>query len=89
MEQNGGWIYLPTSVEIFTSKDGKTFTATGTTTDYEKDASGFASGFMKVSFSPRTARYIKVVAKNYGKIPDGKPGAGNMAWLFVDEIQVN
>jgi hexosaminidase len=29
-----------------------------------------------------------VFAKNYGMIPDDKPGAGNKAWLFADEIQV-
>jgi hexosaminidase len=89
MEQNGGWIYLPASVEVFASNDGKEFTSVGTTSTFEKDNSGFASGYMKVSFTPATARYIKVVAKNYGKIPEGKAGAGNPAWLFVDEIQVN
>lgn len=89
MEQNGGWIYLPASVEVFTSKDGKKFTSAGTATSFEKDKSGFASGFMKLGFAPVTARYIKVVAKTYGKIPEGKAGAGNPAWLFVDEIQVD
>jgi hexosaminidase len=44
---------------------------------------------MKVGIQPVTARYIKVIAKNYGKIPEGKAGAGNAAWLFVDEIQVD
>jgi hypothetical protein len=33
-------------------------------------------------------RFIKVVAKNYGLIPSGEPGAGNKAWLFADEIEV-
>jgi hexosaminidase len=89
MEQNGGWVYLPASVEIFISKDGKKFTSAGTTAIFQKDNSGYASGYMKVGFQPVTARYIKVVAKAYGKIPEGKPGAGNNAWLFVDEIQVD
>lgn len=89
MEQNGGWIYLPASLEVFISKDGKNFTSVGATTSYEKDNTGFLSGNMTVSFAPVTARYIKLVAKNYGKIPDGKPGASNPAWLFIDEIQVD
>ena len=38
---------------------------------------------------PKTCRYVRVVAKNYGIIPSGKPGAGNPAWLFVDEIEVD
>ncbi|MGB8192425.1 MAG: beta-N-acetylhexosaminidase [Chitinophagaceae bacterium] len=89
MEQNGGWVYLPANVEVHTSTDGKKFTRAGTTTSFNKDESGFASGFMNVDFSKRTVRYIKIIAKSYGKIPDGKAGAGNPAWLFVDEIQVN
>ncbi len=89
MEQNGGWIYLPASFEVFTSKDGKNFTSAGTSSELKKDNSGFASGFIRVTFSPLTTRYIKLVAKNYGKIPEGKAGAGNPAWLFVDEIQVD
>ncbi|HYF30760.1 MAG TPA: family 20 glycosylhydrolase [Chitinophagaceae bacterium] len=89
MEQNGGWIYLPASVEVFISKDGKTFTPIGKTSEFTKDNTGFLSGSMRVSFSPTTARYIKVIARNYGKIPEGKPGAGHPAWLFVDEIQVH
>ena len=31
---------------------------------------------------------VKVVAGNYGKIPAGMPGAGENAWLFVDEISI-
>lgn len=89
MEQNGGWIYLPTAIEVLISKDGKKFTSAGRTTNYEKDISGFASGNMTVKFAPATVRYIKVVARNYGKIPEDKAGAGNQAWLFIDEIQAD
>ncbi|HEY0679529.1 MAG TPA: family 20 glycosylhydrolase [Chitinophagaceae bacterium] len=89
MEQNGGWIYLPTGIDVLVSKDGKQFNRIGSSTSFEKDNTGFASGYIRVNFSPRTARYIKVVAKNYGQIPEGKAGAGNPAWLFIDEIQVD
>jgi hexosaminidase len=89
MEQPGSWIYLPSAIEVFISKDGKKFTPAGTTTSYEKDNSGFSSGYMTVSFAPTTARYIRVLAKNYGMIPEGKAGAGHPAWLFIDEIQAD
>jgi hexosaminidase len=89
MEQNGGWIYLPASIDVLASKDGKIYKLIGKTDVYVRDESGFASGYMTVTFAPQTLRYIKVVAKNYGKIPDGKPGAGNTAWLFIDEIQAD
>jgi hexosaminidase len=34
-------------------------------------------------------RFITLRIPNYGIIPEGKPGAGNNAWTFIDEIIVN
>ena len=45
-------------------------------------------GRFLLNVKPITTRFIKVKVKNFGKIPDGMPGAGNEAWLYVDEIQV-
>lgn len=89
LEQTGGWVYLPASVEVLISKDGKTFTPAGKTTNFQRDHTGFVTGDMTVSFPAVTARFVKVIARNYGKIPDGNEGAGHNAWMFVDEIQVN
>ena len=44
---------------------------------------------MKVEFAEKNTRYVKVVVKNWGEIPQDNPGAGNKAWLFVDEIEIN
>jgi hexosaminidase len=87
IEQNGSWIYVPQSVEVLISSDGKNFSSAGKSTEFVKDT--LTMGWMNVSFPRQSARFIKVIAKNYGMIPDGKPGAGNKAWLFADEIQVN
>ncbi|MEZ4985307.1 MAG: hypothetical protein R2795_09775 [Saprospiraceae bacterium] len=35
------------------------------------------------------ARYLRITATNYGIIPSGRQGAGNAAWLFVDEVVVD
>jgi hypothetical protein len=35
---------------------------------------------------PITARYVRVRAYNFGKIPSWHPGAGGEPWIFVDEI---
>jgi hexosaminidase len=32
---------------------------------------------------------LKIKIPNYGLIPDGKQGAGNKAWTFIDEIIIN
>jgi hypothetical protein len=34
------------------------------------------------------ARYVRVKAENIGVCPKWHSGAGNKAWLFVDEIMV-
>ena len=46
------------------------------------------NGTMTVNFSSVDARFIKVWIANEGKIADGNPGAGYVAWLFVDEVEV-
>lgn len=87
LKQENSWIYLPASVEFFISNDGTSFTSAGKiiphANDTWKDERRIEQTFKNVS-----ARYIKVLAKNYGVIPQGKPGAGTSAWLFADEIEV-
>ena len=87
LQQEGSWIYAPQSAEVFVSKDGQTFTSISNTTSYTPTSG--SNGVMKLDFTPTEARYIRVLVKNAGVIPDSKPGASNRAWLFVDEIEVN
>jgi hexosaminidase len=86
LDQNGSWIYLPQYVEVLTSNDGNNFTSVGKSSTFVGDV--LTMGWMNVPTSKQSSRFIKVIARNYGLIPDGKPGAGNKAWLFADEIQV-
>jgi len=86
LEQNGSWVYLPQSVEVFTSIDGTNFTSVGKSSKFVGDV--LTMGWINVSTPKQSSRFIKLVAKNYGLIPEGKPGAGTKAWLFADEIQV-
>ncbi len=83
----GSWIYLPSSIDILVSINGTDFTPiTGTTLS---DSTIQSQHKLKISCANQTAQYLKVIAHNYGKIPDGKPGAGKPGWLFVDEIAVD
>ncbi len=79
------WIYTPSAFEVLISDDGKKFksvgklnVATGKTLRNET----------VLSFKKVKTRYVRIVALNYGKIPEGNPGAGSMPWLFVDEITI-
>lgn len=86
VDQNGSWVYLPQYVEVLTSNDGNNFTSVGQSSTFERDT--LTMGWINVVMPKQSSRFIKLIAKNYGKIPDGKAGAGNKAWLFADEIQV-
>ncbi len=83
------WIWQPRSAEVFGSADGKSFTSLGTNKDFIQSKNPSGNGLMNIDFNVTSVRYIKVVVKNWGAIPDGNAGAGNKAWLFVDEIEIN
>ena len=38
---------------------------------------------------PAKARYLRLVATNVGRCPDWHPGAGEKAWIFADEIEID
>lgn len=83
------WIWMPTRIEFEVSQDNINFTKVAdiktdidptdmkpTIRDYKKD------------IPPVKARYVRVRAYNLGKIPSWHPGAGDDAFIFVDEIFV-
>lgn len=90
LKQTGSWIYLPSQVEVtyipfidttIITKHPPLETIT-IVVNPDEDLNKIE--IKKEKF----CRYIQVRAKNYGIIPTGKPGGGNPAWLFVDEIEV-
>ena len=85
-EQQSSWIWRPVTVEAFISDDGQYFSSLGKTDKF--DITTGRNGTITVK-GTNTGRFVKVLVKNWGIIPEKNPGAGNKAWLFVDEIEVN
>lgn len=86
----GSWIYLPKKVEVTYIPYIDTTVVTrhppleSVSIDINPD-----DDLDKIEIKKeKTCRYIQVKAINYGIIPTGKPGGGNPAWLFADEIEV-
>ena len=81
---------MPTSVEFYISNDNINFTLVDTKThdidakNYEDEITHDFSTSKKIA----SARYVKVIAKNYGKLPEWHQGAGGDAYIFIDEITV-
>ncbi len=86
-DQPASWIYLPSLFEVnFLS--GKTDSIKKTVVKKIIDPLK-ETGIRTISIETKQrCRYLHIIAKNLGKIPDGNPGSGNPAWLFVDEIEV-
>lgn len=84
-ESTKSWIFRPQQVEFLISQDGSKFETIFTKSlgKPEKDN----EQLFRVAFELTCkARFVKVRATNYGKLPDWHPGRGEPAWLFVDEI---
>ncbi len=81
------WVWVAKKVTVQVSDDGKDFKTVA-----EKDVpvpSKDGAAVFSVSWQPVTAKYMRIIAEPLGKIPAGNTGAGDEAWLFVDEMVVN
>ncbi|MEI6822103.1 MAG: glycoside hydrolase family 38 C-terminal domain-containing protein [Bacteroidota bacterium] len=83
------WIFMPVSIEISASDDGKNFVLV-TKKEYGVQSESMTSEIadLSVEFKKTNAKFIKVKAKNVAKCPDWHRGKGGKAWLFADEISV-
>ncbi|MBL0146661.1 MAG: hypothetical protein IPP48_13895 [Chitinophagaceae bacterium] len=90
LNQNGSWIYLPSQIQVafITYIDTGAFTRLPPIEIITQQVTNESNVQIIKLDKPKTCRSIKLFAKNYGTIPSGKPGAGNPAWLFIDEIEV-
>jgi hexosaminidase len=87
LDQHASWIYKPASIEVLVSANGADFTPAGKSGDATADTLNMYH--MLVNMPAANARYVKIIARNFGKIPEGQPGASNPSWLLIDEIQVD
>jgi hexosaminidase len=81
----GQWIYLPAQIRIY-KKVKSDYHLIGA---LDKINSKGTLARVRIAFHGTAANEIKIIAKNYGRIPEGRQGSGHRAWLFVDEIEIN
>lgn len=87
LQEHKSWIWMPLYVEFYISEDGENFTKISKIENPidEKEDGGIVKEFGNSRMNVE-ARYIKVFAKSIETCPDWHVGAGNKAWIFVDEI---
>ncbi len=88
LRDKDSWILLPREVEVLVSEDGKNFTSVKKMPLGNLDGNEKIVQQLSVGIDGKKGRFVRVIAQNYGKLPDDHPGKGNPAWLFVDEIGV-
>jgi stage V sporulation protein SpoVS len=82
------WIWMPVYAEFFVSEDGINYVSAGriNNTVADNDLKVTIKDFVVELNKKTKVSYIKVFAKNYGKIPSWHEGAGEDAYIFVDEV---
>ena len=82
------WIMPPKNIEILVSNDNKTFVSVKKMDLQSKIKTESFVTMLNISIGAQNAKYVKVVAENFGNLPQGHPGEGKPSWLFVDEVSV-
>ncbi len=89
LQDVGSWIMMPRQINFEVSTDGKVFRPALSIPvnvpekDYGVIIKDFAGSLQGVE-----ARYVRILARTYGKLPSWHAGSGGDAWIFVDEIIV-
>ena len=81
------WIFYPSLVEFWISKDGHEYVLAGHVKNtFPDNKYGSFTQDYELNIPPTEFRYVTVKANNYGACPDWHLGAGGTTWLFADEI---
>lgn len=90
LQDQRSWILMPTKVDYYVSDDNVNFTKVGTieNTLDPKEKENIIRDFNLKLENPIKAKYIKVKAYNYGKLPEWHQGFGGDAFIFIDEITI-
>lgn len=90
LQDSRSWILMPTQVDYYTSNDNVNFTLAGSVSNDidPKETENKIKNFGFQANKEIKARYVKVIAKNFGTLPEWHQGAGFEAFIFIDEIVI-
>ena len=99
LQDSRAWILCPRHFSVMTSTDGVKFTPWAQEVALEDDWQNNETRIEQVTIEhtdgkaglkPIKARYVKVVADKYGKLPEGHLGYpyNGSGYIFMDEIQI-
>lgn len=88
LQDTGSWIVFPKYVQYWLSDDGKNYKLAATV-NTNIDVKDLNAQTQEYTAQPNArARYIKVVAKQFGPLPNWHESKGSPSYIFADEITV-
>ncbi|MGZ3872144.1 MAG: GH92 family glycosyl hydrolase [Mucilaginibacter sp.] len=88
LQDTRSWIVFPKQVEYYTSDDGTNYKLAATV-DTKIDIKDLVAKTQDFTATLNTkTRYIKVIAKQYGPLPDWHESHGSPSYIFADEITI-
>jgi predicted alpha-1,2-mannosidase len=89
LQDSRSWILMPSKVDYYTSLDNVNFTLVKTIENtFDPKITDNKIIAFKTVINPTNAKYIKVKACNFGKLPEWHQGFGGDAFIFIDEITI-
>ena len=87
LQDVGAWIVAPKQITISVSEDGVNYKQVFAGRDLlpVEDRKVQVKN-VEAAFNPVTARYVRVKADQFGKMPSWHEGAGGDSHIFIDEI---
>ncbi len=86
LQDIGSWIAMPKEVQFYGSTDGIEYNLIGLVKPITKVTETKTTIETLEIFKIISARYIKIIAKNLGNLPEWHISAGEKAFIFVDEV---
>jgi len=90
LQDSRSWILMPREVEFLVSTDGQKFYPIGKKIITDEDPHREDTFIKEYGLKDPVGkfRYVKVIARNFGKLPAWHQGAGGDAFIFIDEITI-
>ena len=89
LQDSRSWILMPTKIDYYVSNNNKDFfLMKSISTDVDPKNNDVITKKYTAEILPTEARYVKIEAYNFGKLPEWHQGFGGDAFIFIDEIEV-
>ena len=90
LQDSRSWILMPAYVQFYTSEDNINYKIVDSPILHTVNPKDDTTRILPFTINQKVSkvRYVKVFAKNFGKLPSWHQGFGGDAFIFIDEITI-